>query len=150
MKIEVNNIQSDMEVVTAWVEATVLSTLAYKGVSTDEVTINLVSEETISGLHADFFQDPSPTDCITFPIDEASREGEAHHVLGEIFVCPKTAINYAKTHGHVPLEELQLYIIHGILHLLGFDDQTDVDSAEMRKQEAECLKFCSTSNLPVG
>jgi probable rRNA maturation factor len=105
-----------------------------KSVPCQELSIYLVSESRIGSLHKKFFNDPRPTDCISFPIDSET--------LGEIFVCPKTAIKYATdTEGNV-YEEVALYIIHGLLHLLGFDDMTANDKRIMRKKEKKCMADC--------
>lgn len=143
MNVEINDFQNDMKIDSKWVESVVLHTLALKEVSTDQIIVNFVDEETITGLHADFFQDPTPTDCITFPIDQDGREDDIHHLLGEIFVCPKTAQKYVASNGGDEKNELKLYIIHGLLHLLGYDDIEDEDRAEMRKEEAKCLEMCA-------
>jgi len=147
VNVEVNNFQDDMTIDSTWVKSVVMHTLALKEVSTDQVIINFVDEETITGLHADFFQDPTPTDCITFPIDPSDRNDEVHHLLGEVFVCPRTALKYAKAHDLDAKKELQLYIIHGLLHLLGYDDIEEDDRLVMREQESKCLEICEVTGL---
>jgi probable rRNA maturation factor len=100
----------------------------------DEVSLYFVTTEEICSLHKQYFNDPSPTDCISFPIDE---DPTAHYrVLGDVFVCPETAINYAALHNTDPYEEVTLYIIHGLLHLIGYDDMSDEDAAIMRQAES--------------
>lgn len=123
--------------------------LAYLKVKSDEVIIHLVSKPQICKLHADFFNDPSPTDCISFPMDnELGKEG--YRVLGEIFVCPAVALEYAEEHGKDPMDELKLYLVHGILHLLGYDDIKPKDRQKMRRMEAECLKItCEKHPLKI-
>ena len=108
--------------------------LDFKEVDYQEVNIYFVSQSRICDLHRKFFNDPSTTDCISFPIDQET--------LGEIFVCPQTALNYAALHEISPYEELSLYIIHGLLHLLGFDDLTPSDKRIMRKNEKKCMALC--------
>ena len=99
-----------------------------------EINIYFVTERRICDLHRQFFDDPTPTDCISFPIDPET--------LGEIFVCPRTALKYADLHHINPFDELALYIIHGVLHLLGFDDLTPSDRRTMRKNEEKCMAYC--------
>jgi probable rRNA maturation factor len=101
-------------------------------VSCDEVAIHLVDKEKISELHQAYFNDPTPTDCISFPIDET--------VLGEVFVCPAVACEYALKHKKDPYMETALYIIHGLLHLLGYDDQDPADRLQMQRKQQRCLK----------
>lgn len=101
-----------------------------------EVTVYFVTDRRICDLHQQFFNDPSSTDCISFPID--------HELLGEIFVCPKTALQYCADRGLDPFEEVALYVIHGILHLLGYDDLEPLQRRTMRKNEKKCMAECKT------
>lgn len=122
-------------------------------VSTNEVSFYFVTERKICKLHKDFFNDPTSTDCITFPLDAPHENSNSFHVLGEAFICPLTALNYAKLHGIDPHEELYRYIIHCILHLIGFTDIDPKERAKMKRKEAACLKkliregFISSKNL---
>jgi probable rRNA maturation factor len=111
----------------------------------DELIIHLVDKKAITKLHGDFFDDPTPTDCISFPLDDPNEnESAGYLLLGEIFVCPEVAIEYSSLHNKNPIQETALYIIHGILHLLGYDDIEDTDRLEMRSMENLCMNqyFC--------
>ncbi len=108
-------------------------------ISTQELIIHFVTEKKICEIHKKFFNDPTPTDCITFPIDS--------HTLGEVFICPKTAKIYAKEHRIHPQEELHRYIIHCLLHLIGYDDIQPQERAKMRRKENACLKKLTESQL---
>lgn len=120
--------------------------IQYKSVITDEIVLHFVSKSEISSLHARYFQDPTPTDCITFPIDEPGELGtlENPSILGEIFVCPEVGAEYDPND---PFGEISLYIVHGILHLLGFDDQTEEEIKTMRKMESEIIDHLRDKNL---
>ncbi len=87
-------------------------------------------------LHADFLNDPTPTDVITFP-------GEAGDptFAGEICVCVDQALREAPKHGNTLEEELLLYLVHGWLHLAGHDDLSDAPRAAMRVAEQETLAY---------
>lgn len=132
MNIYINNDQEDLPINLLKVKLIANAVVALEGVSADELSINFVDTKTISQLHADYFDDPTTTDCISFPFEDNDEE---YCVLGEIFVCPQTAIDYTKEHGGDPQEETALYIIHGILHLIGFDDIEEEDQKEMRRRE---------------
>lgn len=73
------------------------------------VEIAVVDDETIAQVHAEFLNDPSETDAITFP-------------YGEILVSCDTAARYAAEHGLQPAEELFRYMVHGLTHLHGYLD----------------------------
>lgn len=131
MDVFVLNRQKDLKLSTRRVKTLVSAILKEEGVECEEISIYFVSEKKISELHGEFFDDPTPTDCITFPIDSET--------LGEIFVCPKAAIDYCKRKGGDPLTETALYIVHGILHLLGYDDLEPKKRRAMRKKEKKCM-----------
>lgn len=85
-----------------------------------EVEISIVDDETITGVHADFLDDPTPTDVITF-----------QH--GEILISYDTAESIVSSEGHSVLEELFLYIVHGLLHLNGHLDADEIERNVMHK-----------------
>jgi probable rRNA maturation factor len=113
--------------------------------SFDSLSLFFVSEEKISSLHKSYFKDSSPTDCISFPID--SEFDPKPTVLGEIFICPKTALKYGRTHKIDPYEELTLYIVHGLLHLLGYDDIKKSDRSLMQKKQKEIMNELKIAKL---
>lgn len=141
----VYNKQKDLSLSIANIKLMIPFLLTHLGISTDEVILHFVSKTAIGKIHNTFFSDPSPTDCISFPMDSPQEEAseEKHRILGEVFVCPQIALEYAKEQKLDPHKETALYIIHGILHLLGYDDITPSDRRQMRKMEQKCLKLCS-------
>lgn len=112
----------------------------------DEVTIHFVKTQEIQQLHLDYFNDGSTTDCISFPMDD-DDDFLGYRVLGEIFVCPQTALDYAETHKTNSQDELTLYIIHGLLHLMGYDDINLVDRRKMRIAEKKHIKNLKEQQL---
>lgn len=133
MLIRICNSQRKFPIDTQEIESVVEKTLQLENIQTDEVTVHFVSKKKITELHDEFFDDPTPTDCISFPIDEADEIG--YNVLGEIFVCPEVAREYALQHGNDAQAELKLYVIHGLLHLIGYDDIDPKDRKVMRQKE---------------
>ena len=109
-----------------------------------EVTLHFVDESQICRLHKQFFNDPSPTDCITLPIDPPGRSCD---MLGEVFICPQTAIKYAQKQNADPYQELTLYIVHGLLHLLGYKDIEQPDQDKMRAAEKKCMDLLTAKDL---
>ncbi len=92
-----------------------------------EVEATIVSDAAIALVHADFLDDPTPTDVITF-----------HH--GEIIVSADTAAREGPAHGHTLNQELCLYLIHGLMHLAGWDDHDEAEAAEMRRRQEAVLE----------
>jgi probable rRNA maturation factor len=144
MIVTVYNTQKDLPISVANVKLMVPFLLRTLEISTDEVIIHFVSQKAISEIHAEFFDDPSPTDCISFPIDPPQNHNTTskHQILGEVFVCPKIALQYAKSKNLDPHQETTLYLIHGLLHLLGYDDIAPSARRKMRQMEQKCLKIC--------
>lgn len=82
------------------------------------VEISIVDDETIAHVHAEFLDDPTATDVITFP-------------YGEILVSCDTAARYAAAHSLPPHVELFRYIVHGLTHLHGYLDATPEQRDEL-------------------
>jgi len=85
-----------------------------------EVNVILVSDKRIAEIHEEFMNEAGPTDVITF-----------QH--GEIVISAETAKRQARFCRASLVHELRLYLVHGLLHLHGFDDKTAVGAAEMRR-----------------
>jgi probable rRNA maturation factor len=145
MDIEVTSDNPASFIDVASVENLVRDFLTFHQVSFDAASVHFVDTPTICQLHSDFFDDPSPTDCISFPMDDAEDEG--YRVLGEVFVCPETASDYVRLHGGNMYEEITLYTVHGLLHLLGYDDIEEEERLIMRAEEARYLAHVSAKNL---
>jgi probable rRNA maturation factor len=73
-------------------------------------------------VHQEFFQDPSPTDVMTF-------------MHGELIICPAVAFKQKTMEGLSFEDEILTYIIHGLLHLCGWDDQTDQSFLAMQREQ---------------
>lgn len=103
-----------------------------------EVHVVFCDDDEISGVHGEFFDDPTPTDVITFPLE---GDGSADAPLeGELLISVETAANAASEQGHDAESESLLYVIHGTLHLCGLDDLTPAGRAEMRQNERRALQ----------
>jgi len=85
-----------------------------------KIYVLIVSDRKISDLHRRFMQISGRTDVITF-----------EH--GELFISAETARRHAKIFGKTLERELRLYIVHGLLHLHGFDDKTSAGAREMKR-----------------
>lgn len=146
MDITIIQEQSDLVISTASTKTLVGNFLQFHHILCDEVAIHFVTTPVICQLHTEFFNDPSPTDCITFPMDDIEEDSD-YRVLGEVFVCPQTAIDYINEHGGDAYHEATLYVVHGLLHLLGFDDIDEEDELLMRHEERRYLEHVAKKNL---
>ena len=91
-----------------------------------EIEVSIVSDEEIARVHADFLGDPTPTDVITF-----------HH--GEILVSADTAARQGAEHGQDVDLELALYVVHGLLHLAGWEDHDPAEQTQMHRLQEGIL-----------
>lgn len=107
------------------------------GCPAGELSLAFLTDPALARIHADFLSDPTTTDVITF-------EGNASlKSAGEICVSVDTALAYAKLHNRDFAEELTLYVVHGWLHLSGYDDLRPVKKRLMRiaeKRAMACLR----------
>lgn len=94
-----------------------------------------------SRIHGDFLKDFRPTDVITFPADPTEE------MAGEICVSVDQAIEEAAKREVAFAHELSLYLIHGWLHLVGFDDKEEQDQKIMRREERKALDFVEDLGL---
>jgi probable rRNA maturation factor len=130
-QIHIYNSQKALPLRKRLITQIVKAILSFLQIDCEEISIYFVTAETISDLHQQFFNDPTQTDCISFPIDQDH--------LGEVFVCPAVAIEYASKHKIDPFKETVLYMIHGILHLVGYDDLDSAQKRIMRRMEKKCM-----------
>ena len=101
-----------------------------------EMSLALVNDARMSALHQSFMGIHGPTDVLTFPIDE---DASGNVTSGEVIVCVPQARREAKRRRIEPRLELLLYAIHGMLHLLGYDDRTARDFHTMHAAEDDIL-----------
>ena len=109
-----------------------------------ELSLAFMTDAKLAKLHGDFLDDPTTTDVITF-------EGEpAFGVAGEICVSADTARAYSKSNDKDFSEELTLYVVHGWLHLAGYDDLQPAKKRKMRAAEARAMKLLhAASAIPA-
>ena len=110
-----------------------------EGVKEAKVTLAFVDDATIAGLNKRFLDHEGPTDVITFPYSRGKK------LEGEVVIGVEVAQREAAERGHDVNTELCLYVIHGTLHLCGYDDRDRKGAAQMRTKERAYLKQL---NLP--
>ena len=103
------------------------------GVKRALLSIAVVDDPTIRLIHNEYLGVDEATDVVSFPLDDGEDEA---YVEGEIVVSSDTAVRGAEQYGGTPLDELILYIVHGLLHLVGYDDHDPDERRTMREREA--------------
>ncbi len=107
-----------------------------EGVKEAKISLALVTDDKIAEINKRFLDHDGPTDVITFPLSNP----KAKKLEGELVLGANVAQREAADRGHDVHTELCLYVIHGVLHLCGYDDRNPKDKAAMRKKEREYLK----------
>src|SRR3954449_7601830 len=102
-----------------------------EGVKDAEVSLAFVDNPTIHRLNKRFLDHDEPTDVLSFPLSEP----DAKKLQGELVLGAEVALAQAMERGHDVKAELTLYVIHGLLHLCGYDDHDEDDAKEMRQRE---------------
>jgi rRNA maturation RNase YbeY len=103
-----------------------------------EIYITFTSDEGLLEINKQYLDHHFYTDIITFPYQE---EGQPIH--SDIFISVDRAKDNAQTFGAKPTDEVHRLLAHGILHLVGYDDHSDEEKAEMRAQEDKYLSLRS-------
>jgi probable rRNA maturation factor len=107
-----------------------------EGVGEAKISLAFVDDATIHRLNNQFLQHDEPTDVITFPM---SGPG-AKKLEGELVISAETARRVAEQLGHPPEDEAALYVVHGLLHLCGYDDLDAKSRPKMRARERHHLQ----------
>lgn len=103
-----------------------------------EVTVLLVERGAMASLKERWLGEPGATDVLAFPMDEQIPDDEPY-VLGDIVICPDVAREQAARAGEKVAGEVDLLLVHGFLHLLGYDHVRPQDARSMRHRERKIL-----------
>lgn len=107
-----------------------------------ELSISLVDMEEMSSLHMRWLDESGPTDVLSFPMDELkpNSSSDGPGILGDIVLCPEYAKKQAVEIGHSLQDELEVLVVHGVLHLLGFDHRENDEKTMMFSRQDEILR----------
>lgn len=140
----------------------VVRTLECEQVASADLSLAIVDNPTIRDLNVRYLQHDYDTDVLSFLFDvsggdedspqESGPEGESFRprgagkrIEGEIIVSAEMALESARQYGWNPRDELILYIVHGLLHLTGYDDLSPEEKAVMRRRERDVLSLWNLS-----
>jgi len=103
-----------------------------------EITVLLVDRPAMASLKERWLGEPGPTDVLAFPMDEQVPDDEPY-ILGDIVICPDVAKDQAQAADRQVSEEVDLLLVHGFLHLCGYDHVRPQDARSMRHRERKIL-----------
>jgi rRNA maturation RNase YbeY len=134
MVIQIHQLPDEIGLKKTELRKICIAAAAEIGVECRRCDMIFVNDAFIRKIHAEYLNDPSPTDVITFNV------GDATTIEAEIYICPDTAREQALYYGVSLQSEIIRLMIHGLLHLYGFDDNDEPAQRLMREQEDRILK----------
>lgn len=108
------------------------------GLAQATVSVSLVDDTEIAALNQKFLKHEGTTDCLSFDLSDGAAPGEPR--VFDLIVNGALAVREAQQRGHTAQAELALYVAHGLLHQLGFDDATAAQARKMHRTEDEILQ----------
>lgn len=140
MNVEVSRQETKSRVVsTAEVRAAAEAMLRALKLPKAELSVLLCDDATIHALNRDYRKKNKPTDVLAFAMREGPDGHLAGDLLGDVIISLETATRQAKERGAVTRDEVMMLLAHGLLHLLGWDHQTDADDKRMRAETDRML-----------
>jgi probable rRNA maturation factor len=132
---------------TGELERLAAATLAAEGLEDDiEVAITFIDEAPMARLNATHLGKSGPTDVLSFPLEtltpgarSATPVGGPPRAIGDIFICPAVVADNATSAAVSFQDEMALMVVHGLLHLLGYDHVVDSEAEQMEQRERDLL-----------
>ena len=135
MKIAIKNLQKKIPINPKRIKSAILNLLSQEGALYPvEITVCFMRDRQIKQLNRKYLNKDAPTDVLAFAMPHPKEPGKN---IFDIAVSADTAVRNSRFFKSTPQKELKLYVIHGLLHLLGYDDLTLRKAALMRKKEKQ-------------
>lgn len=150
-KIEVSSRHVDLPVPPHCLNEVAEATLRHHDVISADLSVVIVDDTKMAELNKHHLNHTGPTDVLTFDLRDDLNAPEHSdgptRIEGEIVISHDTAKREAAKREHPIQDELALYVVHGILHLLGFDDHEQGDAARMHSIEDDILESVGLSRI---
>ncbi len=130
MKISIVNSQNIVKLNSRQLKGAAFKTLSFIKKKNAELSIYIVDDCEIKYLNYRYRGVDRPTDVLAFSMTEGEELKGAEGILGDVVISAQTALRQARGNLKKTIDEINLYLVHGILHLIGYDD----DSAKSRKK----------------
>ncbi len=143
LRLETRDTQPPLD---GWLQPMLVRIAAEAGVAGGELGIVLVDDARMSELHARYMGDPETTDVLTFDL----RDEPDAALEGDIVICRDEAERQGLRRGHEARVEALLYAVHGLMHLLGEDDEDEEDFDRMHAREDRLLSAVGLGNVFSG
>jgi len=140
IQLDISNEQNIASIDQEALQCLAKEVLLQQKIRTAKINVIIVENKTIHKINNEFLQHDAPTDVITFPMSEPVNSSAQQPLEGEIVISAEMAKELAATVGWQLNDEISLYLIHGLLHLCGFDDLNESDQILMRREELRMLR----------
>lgn len=117
-----------------------------EGVRVAEVDLAVVDADEVASVNRQWVGHAGPTDVISFDLSDERSEG----LWAQLVICGPMAVRQARAHNQGVQREFLLYVVHGLLHLLGYDDQNPRAAAAMHARQEELLDAYLAGDPPPG
>jgi probable rRNA maturation factor len=151
MKIQIENKQTKIKIQRRKIRSTVLKLLKIMDSANKEISISFVDDNTIKQLNNHYLQRDHSTNVLSFSLQEGEYGNINPHILGDIVISTETAQRDA-IRGDLSLsEEIDFLIIHGLLHLLGFNHEntTKAQTTKMQMKERELFGILNSGKSKI-
>ncbi|MCK4536051.1 MAG: rRNA maturation RNase YbeY [Desulfuromonadales bacterium] len=145
MKIEIENRQKKVKVRKIPLRRVARKILSASGCPDAQLSILIVSDRQIQAINRDYLQRDKPTNVISFAMQEGEGAGVQPDLLGDVVISAETALRDALDAGRSFESELYFLLLHGILHLLGYDHERGslAEAQQMEQRERELFSILS-------
>ena len=151
MKIQIENNQNKIKIQRRKIRSTVVKLLKIMDLANNELSITFVDDNAIKQLNLRYLQRDNPTNVLSFSLQEGEYGNINPHILGDIVISTETAQRDA-IKGELSLsEEIDFLIIHGLLHLLGFNHEntTKAQTTKMQIKERELFGILNSGKSKI-
>lgn len=136
MEITIRNLQTRIPIRLPRIKKVVQKTLQYLRISNAQLSIVFVAPQRMKMLNTQHLKHSYATDILTFDY----RLSVSQDLQAEIIICPLVAAQNASAYKTTTAKEIDLYLVHGLLHLAGYDDHSGRDIKRIRNKENEIIK----------
>jgi probable rRNA maturation factor len=142
MLIQIENNQSEIKIDKRKIRSTVVKLLRHLDCRDKEVSLLFVDDKMIQQMNEQYLGKYTPTNVLSFPLQEGKFNNVNPHILGDIVISVDTAQRDAFKGGFTLEQEIDFLIIHGLLHLLGYNHEntTNEETRKMQRKEKKLFK----------
>ena len=150
MEIQIRDHQKKLQLNPAQIKKIVRIILQHEEINDAELSFVFVTHQKISAFNKKYLKRNYATDVLAFEsLGWQGEERNNKNLAGDIMISTDAVLKNHKLYGMSLAQELSLYVIHGILHLIGFDDHSKKDITKMRKKEDELMRVLGKMINPV-